>query len=306
VDDQKTRVEEIRLAMTTSEKEQNHYWAAFSRNLGILSKEEQSQLKNTCVGVAGTGGVGGNYLVALTRIGIGRFLISDPDTFDTSNLNRQYGARVSTMSRNKAVVMSEIVRDINPGVELKIVENGLDQEKMDEFVEGCDIVLDCLDAYSPEVVALHRRARERKLYVLKGIPLGFGATLLVFSPDGMSFDEYFKLDPEADMDPASLFSDVEGIRVLYQNAMNGFSPSKLFEEYMGPDPFSPFNQAGEFEFRPLPSLCPTVELCSALVSTEVLMILLGRRAPVTVPRCLEMDLCSMTFQVSDKFPFTGQ
>ncbi len=38
------------------------------------------------------GGVGGVHLMTLARLGIGKFTIADPDTFELANFNRQYGA----------------------------------------------------------------------------------------------------------------------------------------------------------------------------------------------------------------------
>lgn len=73
------------------------YSEAFSRNLGLISPSEQEKLRQSRVAVLGLGGVGGVNLVTLARLGIGRFTIADPDTFELANFNRQYGAMVSTI-----------------------------------------------------------------------------------------------------------------------------------------------------------------------------------------------------------------
>jgi len=54
-----------------------NYKNAFSRNLGWVTEEEQSSLQNKRIAIAGMGGVGGTHLLTLTRLGIGRFNISD-------------------------------------------------------------------------------------------------------------------------------------------------------------------------------------------------------------------------------------
>ena len=85
------------------------YGEAFSRNLGLVSAAEQERLRASRVAVVGLGGVGGVDLVALARLGIGKFSIADPDIFEMRNTNRQYGATRSAEGRYKADVMCKFV-----------------------------------------------------------------------------------------------------------------------------------------------------------------------------------------------------
>src|SRR5688572_3034414 len=77
------------------------YEDAFKRNRGLITEEEQQKLRNSRVAIAGMGGVGGVHLITLARLGIGKFTIADPDVFDVPNFNRQYGATISNLGRNK-------------------------------------------------------------------------------------------------------------------------------------------------------------------------------------------------------------
>ena len=97
------------------------YESAFSRNLGLISREQQAKLRSTRIAIAGLGGVGGIHLVTLARLGIGRFTIADPDAFEVANFNRQLGASLETVGRGKAEVMAELARAINPEVELTVL-----------------------------------------------------------------------------------------------------------------------------------------------------------------------------------------
>lgn len=45
--------------------------------------------KDSVVGIAGVGGLGSNIAFSLTRAGIGKLIIADPDIVSTSNLTRQ-------------------------------------------------------------------------------------------------------------------------------------------------------------------------------------------------------------------------
>ena len=68
------------------------YNTAFSRNIGWVTADEQRVLRGKRIAIAGMGGVGGLHLLALTRLGIGKFSIADPDTFELANFNRQVAA----------------------------------------------------------------------------------------------------------------------------------------------------------------------------------------------------------------------
>jgi len=120
---------------------------AFSRNLGLVSESDQRLLLDARVAVAGAGGVGGLHLLTLARIGIGNFNIADFDTFDTVNINRQYGAFISTLDKHKGQVMCDMVRDINPSSDLRLFPDGVTLENLDDFLHGVDIYVDGIDFF---------------------------------------------------------------------------------------------------------------------------------------------------------------
>src|SRR5205814_484436 len=96
------------------------YEEAFSRHRGLVSAQEQAVLKRKRVAIVGQGGVGGVHLITLARLGVGGFHIADPDRFELANINRQYGANIQTLGQNKALVMAEKARAINPEIGLKV------------------------------------------------------------------------------------------------------------------------------------------------------------------------------------------
>ena len=124
-----------------------YYRDATKRNIGIVSRAEQDVLRGARVGIVGMGGAGGIYLTTLVRMGIGRFHISDFDTFSVVNINRQAGAMSSTIGRPKAEVMAEIARDIHPGVEVVSFDRGVGEHNIDDFLRGVDVVLDGADNF---------------------------------------------------------------------------------------------------------------------------------------------------------------
>ncbi|HEV3191296.1 MAG TPA: ThiF family adenylyltransferase, partial [Polyangiaceae bacterium] len=173
------------------------YETAFSRNIGLLTSEEQDRLRRSHVAIAGMGGVGGVHVATLARTGIGRFTIADPDRFELANMNRQYGARVDTLGRSKVEVMAEIVRGINPNAVVRAWNDRIRPDNIGEFLDGVDLVIDALDFFAMQARRiLFRTAYRRGIWGVTAGPHAFSGSLICFSPTGMTFDDYFDLNDE--------------------------------------------------------------------------------------------------------------
>ncbi len=248
-----------------------NYRTAFSRNLGLITADEQEHLRRTCVAIAGMGGVGGVHLVTLARQGVGAFHLADLDRYEVANFNRQYGATVGTLKQPKIDVMADIVKQINPDVKVTCFPTGLTKDNCREFVSGTNLVLDGIDFFAIEARRiLFQAAREAGLYALTAAPLGFGATLHIVSPTGMSFDEYFDLhDGMARLDQLIAFAV-------------GLAPRGLHLPYLD-------LTRVDFQAETGPSSIIACQLASTLIGTESLRILLDRAAPHVVPHYCQFD-----------------
>ena len=247
------------------------YQEAFSRNIGLLTPPEQERLRRACVAIAGLGGVGGVHALTLARLGIGRFHLADLDVFEPANMNRQAGAFVSTLGQAKTEVMARLLRDINPEVRVVTFGDGIHPENIDAFLDGVDVAIDGVDFFlmGPRRL-LFRRARERGIYAITSGPVGFGATLHIFSPAGMSFDEFFDLRDG--------MSETE--QVLHFGL--GLAPKLAHIGYFPPSRI-------DLSRKSAPSLGPAVMLCAGVTATETLNLILKRRKPKVVPHCFQFD-----------------
>src|SRR5262249_35202597 len=149
-------------------------------------------LRGCRVAIAGMGGVGGIHLVTLARLGIGKFAIADPDCFETANFNRQYGANLRTLGKNKALTMKEGVLAINPDLDVRAFPEAIGADNVDAFLEDVDVLVDGIDFFALEARRLlFREARRRGIWAVTAGPIGLSTAWLTFAPDGMSFDDYF-------------------------------------------------------------------------------------------------------------------
>lgn len=172
------------------------YRASFSRNLGILTEQEQQRLSSATVAVAGLGGIGSNAVMTLARMGVGTFRLADFDSFEVVNINRQFGAGVDTEGRSKCDVIAEELRRVNPSVRIELFPEGFTDGNGDALLGGADLAIDAIDFYAIEThLAFHSQARKHGLFTLMGSPVGFSACLQVFDPNGMSIEEYCGIEP---------------------------------------------------------------------------------------------------------------
>jgi len=142
------------------------YQQAFSRNIGIVTEQEQEKIRQTTVAIIGMGGGGGIIMATLLRTGFERFKIADFDTFEVVNFNRQYGAFTHTIGKNKAEAMAEIAKTINPDVNLTVVTEAVDENNVTTFLADADLVVDALDYFVPEArYCVYKQARKNGICV---------------------------------------------------------------------------------------------------------------------------------------------
>ena len=139
----------------------------FARHAGLLHGSEQTRLHEATVAVCGCGGLGGYVVEHLVRVGVGRLLLFDPDSFSTSNLNRQLLATRETLGRNKSEAAAARVRQLRPECLAEAWPVDLFQAP-DATWQEVDVVMDCLDSADS-------RLRLAALCARHGIPLVHGA-----------------------------------------------------------------------------------------------------------------------------------
>ena len=247
------------------------YDQAFARNIGWVTRAEQEALRGKRVAIAGLGGVGGSHLLTLARLGIGSFHLSDFDTFDLPNFNRQAGAMMSTLGQPKADVLVSMALDINPELKIKVFDEGIDERNVDAFLEGIDLYVDGLDFFAFQArKAVFDACARLKVPATTVAPLGMGAALLNFLPGQMTFEEYFRWN--------GCSEDEMGLRFFV-----GLAPARLQQGYLV-DP-----STIDFKGRKGPSTAMGCQLCAGVAASEALKILLNRGKVIAAPRGVHFD-----------------
>ncbi len=248
------------------------YEKAFDRNIGWITADEQRTLRNKRVAIAGMGGVGGAHLLTLARMGIGAFNISDLDSFELANFNRQAGAAVSTLGRPKVEVMAEMAKDIDPLLDIKSFPEGIDEANIDAFLKDVDLFVDGFDFFVPDIRAkVFRRCSELGIPSITAGPIGFGTSYIVFLPGKMTFEQYFRMDGQPR-------------ESQYARFLLGLTPKGLHRDYLvDPSRLNLIEKRG-------PSSAAAVQLCAGVVGGEAVKILLGRGRVRAAPYFHQFDV----------------
>ena len=119
----------------------------------LIGKEQLLKLSQSNVLIVGLGGVGSFAAEFICRAGIGKMTIIDGDTVDPTNKNRQLPALNSTIGLSKASVMANRFLDINPDLNLRVIDKFQQPEDNINLIKGesFDYVMDCIDSVSPKI-----------------------------------------------------------------------------------------------------------------------------------------------------------
>nr|WP_295970135.1 ThiF family adenylyltransferase [uncultured Bacillus sp.] len=166
----------------------NLYQESFTRNIGVISQEEQEKLRQAYVTVVGAGGVGGITLIQLARMGFGSLHVIDRDVFEASNINRQMLSSVSQLGKEKAEVARELLLDINPALQLRVTKEFITESNAKELLGKTDIVIDATDNLVARAI-IHRTAQELGIpSVWIAVTPPFRGGVMSFSPDSTPYE----------------------------------------------------------------------------------------------------------------------
>ncbi len=247
------------------------YKTAYSRNLGLLTQDEQSLVSQLRIGIAGMGGVGSEYLISLLRIGFQNFKICDIDNFELVNFNRQFGANINSLNKKKTETMKSMALAINPDCNICVYDKPISQNNVKDFIQDCDLVIDGMDFFVLDAhQILIEECQNNGLVVLASVPLGFGAGFLAFNSTSMNFENYFRFDLGKSMHEKALLFAL------------GFGVGAHQIKYMP-------NKAIKIKEKSGPSIISGIKACTGFITTATLQALLWPHELKLAPWAQHLD-----------------
>ncbi|MBW1800697.1 MAG: HesA/MoeB/ThiF family protein [Deltaproteobacteria bacterium] len=153
----------------------------YIRNRDAISSKEQLTLAESHVGVVGSGGLGGQVILLLARIGVGHFTVIDRDMFDETNLNRQALSSLESLGKYKSEEAVRVVASVNPGVRVTSFNTALDGTNAEDMLNGVDVIVDALDNVSGRFI-LEKAAGKLRVPLVHGALAGFEGQLMTIFP----------------------------------------------------------------------------------------------------------------------------
>lgn len=242
------------------------YAEMVQRNLGFVSAAEQERLRRTPIFCCGAGGMGGAALQTLVRAGCARLVIADVDRFEVSNLNRQVFAGMSVMGEPKADVTARALREIDPGIELRVLGREWTGE-LDTLLVDIKIVVNAMDD-AAAALHLYRRARTHGATVVDAYSAPLPSVFVVRPGDPR---------PEERLGFPTLGTDWQRVTDAQRDACRRAEAMHVLVHSSSARHFD-LAVAGEVFAgrRPRPSFAPVVIMAGNLMAMEVLKLVLGR------------------------------
>lgn len=236
-----------------------------ARQAPLVSRDEQEKFKKAKITVIGCGGIGGQTIEMLARMGIGELVLVDEDSFDLSNMNRQTLATMDDLDKDKSEVAAKKVESINPYVNVTSFSEHVCEDNISEIIGDSKIVIDALDNILTRVI-VSRKARELKIPLIHGAIHGTLGQVTVFLPNTKSYEEMFDLP--------SLGKELDSEVIESLNSIASGVP---------------------------PAIGPTPNLVGCLEAMEAYKIVTGIGKVTVAPKILSFDLLDFNSFSIDEF-----
>jgi tRNA A37 threonylcarbamoyladenosine dehydratase len=158
------------------DREDSQYERRFQGTKTLYGESGFNAFERAHVFVIGVGGVGTWAAEGLARTAIGNITLIDLDILVASNVNRQLPALDSTFGLSKIETMAARMREINPHIQLQLIDDFLTPENVATLLPSREqaqaaqaegqqiIILDCVDDMAAKLaIALHCRFNKLKL-----------------------------------------------------------------------------------------------------------------------------------------------
>ena len=129
--------------------------------------------------VIGAGGLGSPAAMYLACAGVGQITITDHDTVDMTNLQRQIGHRTESVGMSKVTSLQHTLHALNPHTRVSALPVRVDADSLDTLVQQADVVLDCCDNFKTRHAVNTACVKHRKPLV-SGAAIQFDGQISVY------------------------------------------------------------------------------------------------------------------------------
>jgi molybdopterin/thiamine biosynthesis adenylyltransferase len=178
----RTTPREVEIAALEAEVAPGRYL----RNLGSLGFQGQIRLLQAKALLVGAGGLGGTIAQLLARMGIGKLIVADGDSFSEDNLNRQALSEEKNIGVRKVQVARQSLAGINGATEVEIFDGFVKEKEFAGLLAGVQVAVDALDNM-PTRFRMEKACQKAKVPLVHGAVAGFSGQITVIFPEDPGF-----------------------------------------------------------------------------------------------------------------------
>ncbi|MFX0073347.1 MAG: ThiF family adenylyltransferase [Candidatus Hermodarchaeota archaeon] len=146
----------------------------------LIEGWDQNVIDKGCIMIIGVGALGCEIAKDFALMGIGKIILVDLDTIETSNLSRQMLFRAGDEGRPKAEVAAERLKEINPYLKVDFYFEKLQKLPMSVYEEA-DVIIAALDNFNARL-DLNKICLRLKKPMIEGGTVGFEGHVQVIIP----------------------------------------------------------------------------------------------------------------------------
>ena len=146
-----------------------------------IDVEGQEQLLASRVLIVGLGGLGSPAAMYLASAGIGKLILTDDDTVDLSNLQRQILHGTPNIGQKKTESAAAVLTALNPDLDFEWFDHRLDEVELESVMRRVDVVLDCSDNLSTRFL-INRVSVRTSTALVSGAVIRFEGQIAVYDP----------------------------------------------------------------------------------------------------------------------------
>ena len=169
-----------------SEKNDQIFKARMFARQQLIDGWNQEIMDNGCIMIVGVGALGCEIAKDFALMGIGKLVLVDLDTVETSNLSRQMLFKPGDEGRPKAEVAAERLKEMNPYIKVDFYFEKLQKLSMSVF-EECDVIIAALDNFNARL-DLNKICLRLKKPMVEGGTVGFEGHVQIVIPEGSGLE----------------------------------------------------------------------------------------------------------------------
>jgi molybdopterin/thiamine biosynthesis adenylyltransferase len=156
-----------------------------------LTREDLEKLRSKTIAFCGVGGMNQSSIMLLARLGLGGFILIDPDNFESSNASRQWFCFSPYLGEKKVEVVSYFIQNINSDAKIIIHPEKINEKNIHNFLSNADYIYDGLDNKDDRILVSDYARMYNKPWFHTAVG-GREGRYLLFMPEDPPYKSVFK------------------------------------------------------------------------------------------------------------------